>query len=63
MAPRRASLTAAALRPYTRQLLLWGHGGQRPAGHPAPHTAPGTSAAHQCSMTTRGPTSPGLPSS
>lgn len=38
MAPRRAALTAAALRPNTRQLLLWGHGGQRPGGHPrTPH--------------------------
>lgn len=61
MAPRRASLTAAALRPNTRQLLLWGHGGQRPGGHP--RTSHHRPAPHQCSMTTRGPTSPGLPSS
>lgn len=40
MAPRRASLTAAALRPNTRQLLLWAHGGQRPGGHPRPSHHP-----------------------
>lgn len=34
MAPRRAALTASALRPNTRQLLLWGQGGQRPGKHP-----------------------------
>lgn len=40
MAPRRASLTAAALRPNTRQLLLWAYGGQRPGGHPRPSHHP-----------------------
>lgn len=63
MAPRRAALTAAAFRPNTRQLLLRGHGGQRPGGTQGPHATLGASAAHQCSMTTRGPMSPGLPSS